>query len=195
LTRFFPIAISLVTAMHAFKGDEKLMGRTQFTAITLSALLVMGGGTQPAVAGDLSMEDAKTIAAYPLTMDKVQRKFAAAADLARLSAADPALQTQLESINEAKGLDAQIKAFSAVPKAAAAMQAHGISARDYSLTTLAVNYAQVPQVPAQYLPANVPPTPSMVAAPPEHVAFVKAHLDEIHQLTQAIMQARKGTEH
>jgi len=108
---------------------------------------------------------------------------------------DPALQSQLQSTNEGKSLDVQIKAFSAVPKAAAAMQAHGISARDYCLTTLALGYAQMPQVPAQYRQANSPPDPSLVAAPPEHVEFVKAHIDEIHKLTDAITQARKEAQH
>jgi hypothetical protein len=164
-------------------------------AISLSALLLLVSGASLAAAGDLSMDDAKIIAAYPLTMDNVQRKFAVAADLGRLSVADPALQRQLQSTNEAKGLDGQIKAIGAVPKAAAAMQAHGISARDYCLTTLALGYAQTPQIPSQYRPGNSPPDPSLVAAPPEHVEFVKAHIEEIHKLTEAIMQARKEAQH
>jgi hypothetical protein len=164
-------------------------------AISLTALLALLNGAGSATAGELSMEDAKIVAAYPLTMDKVQRKFAVAADLGRLSVTDPALQSQLQSINEAKSLDAQIKAFNAVPKAAAAMQAHGISARDYCLTTLAIGYALIPQAPSQVRQANSPPDPSEVAAPPEHVEFVQAHIDEIHKLTAAIVQARKEAQH
>jgi hypothetical protein len=165
------------------------------TAISLTAFLLVLNGASSAVAGELSMDDAKIVAAYPLTMDKVQRKFAVAADLGRLSVTDPALQGQLQSINEGKSLDAQIKAFSAVPKAAAAMQAHGISARDYCLTTLAIGYALTPQVPAQFRQANSAPDPSVVAAPPEHVEFVRAHIDEIQKLTAAIVQARKEAQH
>jgi hypothetical protein len=166
------------------------------TAISLTAfLLSLLNGASIAAGGDLSMDDAKIVAAYPLTMDKVQRKFAVAADLARLSVTDPALQTQLQSINEAKNLDAQIKAFGAVPKAAAAMQAHGISARDYCLTTLAVGYALIPRAPAQFRQANLPPDPGDVAAAPEHVEFVRAHIDEINKLTEAIVQARKEAQH
>ena len=165
------------------------------TAISLTAILLLLHGASIAAAGELSMDDAKIVAAYPLTMDKVQRKFAVAADLGRLSVTDPALQSQLQSIIEAKSLDAQIKAFSAVPKAAAAMQAHGISARDYCLTTLALGYALMPRAPAQFRQANSPPDPSEVAAPSEHVEFVRAHIDEIHKLTAAIMQARKEAQH
>ena len=165
------------------------------TAISLTAFLLLLNGARIAAAGELSMDDAKIVAAYPLTMDKVQRKFAVAADLGRLSVTDPALQSQLQSINEAKSLDEQIKAFSAVPKAAAAMQAHGISTRDYCLTTLALGYALMPRAPAQFRQANSPPDPSDVAAPPDHVEFVQAHMDEIRQLAAAIMQARKEAQH
>jgi hypothetical protein len=171
------------------------MSSDRTTAICLTAFLLLLNGASIAAAGELSMDDAKIVAAYPLTMDKVQRKFAVAADLGRQSVTDPALQSQLQAINEAKSLDAQIKAFSAVPKAAAAMQAHGISARDYCLTTLAINYAQIPQMPAQFRQANSPPDPNLVAAPPEHVEFVRAHIDEIRKLTIAIMQARKEAQH
>jgi hypothetical protein len=164
-------------------------------AISLTALLALLNEAGIATAGELSMGDAKIVAAYPLTMDKVQKKYAVAADLARLSVNDPALQSQLQSINEVKSLDAQINAFSAVPKAAAAMQARGISSRDYCLTTLALGYAQMLRAPAQFRQANSPPDPSEVAAPPEHVEFVRAHIDEIHQLTAQIMQARKGAQH
>jgi hypothetical protein len=164
-------------------------------AISVSAFLALLNGAAIAAAGELSLDDAKIVAAYPLSMDKVQKKFAVAADLGRLSLTDQALQSQLQSINEAKSLDAQIKAFSAVPKAAAAMQAHGISARDYCLTTLALGYALMPRAPAQFRQANSPPDPSDVAAPPEHVEFVTAHRDEIHQLTATIMQARKEAQH
>ncbi|HEY2682668.1 MAG TPA: hypothetical protein VGI93_04100 [Steroidobacteraceae bacterium] len=172
------------------------MNRHRHILIFLTAMLIaFGGSAGRAAAGDLSMEDAKVLAAYPLTEDKLQRKFAVAADLGRLSAADPALQRQLQSVNEGPGLDAQIKAFGAIPKAAAIMQSHGISARDYCLTTLAINYALMSQVPAQLRPANLPPEPALVAAPPGHVEFVQSHMDEIHKLTAAIMQARKETQH
>lgn len=161
------------------------------TTISLTAFLLLLNGASIAAEGDLSMDDAKIIAAYPLTMDKVQRKFAAAADLARLSMTDPALKTQLQSISEAKGLDAQIKVTATVPKFAAALQAHGISARDYCLTTLAIGYAMIPRVPAQYRQANSPPDPEDLAAAPEHVEFVLAHRDEIEKLTMTILKARK----
>jgi hypothetical protein len=174
---------------------RQFMSIYRTTAISLTAFLLLANRASPAAAGDLSMDDAKIIAAYPLSMDKVQRKFAVAADLGRQSVTDPALQSQLQSTNEAKGLDGQIKAIGAVPKAAAAMQAHGISARDYCLTTLALGYAQTPQIPAQYRPGNSAPDPSLVAAPPEHVQFVKAHIDEIHKLTEAIVRARKEAQH
>jgi hypothetical protein len=170
---------------------RQFMGFYRTIALSLTACLVLLNGAGVAAAGELSMDDAKIVAAYLLTMDKVQRKFAVAADLGRLSVTNPALQSQLQSINESKSLDAQIKAFSAVPQAAAAMQAHGISARDYCLTTLATGYAQMPRAPAQYRQSNSPPDPSEVAAPPEHVEFVRVHIDEIHRLTAAIMQARK----
>ena len=163
--------------------------RNRKAVTALATLLVLISGASVAAESDLSMSDATTIAAYPLTMDKVQKKFAVAADLARLSVSDPALQTQLQSINEAKDLAAQIKAFSSVPKAAATMQAHGISARDYCLTTLAIAYALIPRAPAQFRQA--PPDSGDVAASPEHVEFVQAHRDEIEKLTKAIVQARK----
>jgi hypothetical protein len=161
------------------------------TAIALAVILAASGGTSRAADDDLSMSDARTIAAYPLTMDKVQRKFAVATDLARLSEADSGLRTQLQSVNESKDLNTQIKAFGAVPRAAASLQAHGISARDYILTTLAIAYAMIPRPPAEYRQASAPPDSGDVAASPEHVAFVQAHLVELGKLTQAIVQASK----
>jgi hypothetical protein len=162
--------------------------------LILTAFGLWLGGAGVAFAAELSMADAKLLAAYPLSEDKMQRKFAVAADLGRLSAADPALQSQLQSVNDAPGLEAQIKAFGAIPKAAAAMQAHGISPRDYCLTTLAINFALMPQMPAQ-MRQNAQSDPTLIAAPPEHVEFVRAHREEINRLTAAIMQARKDAQH
>jgi hypothetical protein len=165
------------------------------TALCLTALLLLLNGFGNAAAGDLSMDDAKIVGAYSLTLDKMHRKYAVAADLGRQSVNDPALQGQLQSANAGNGLDAQIKAFGAVPKAAAALQAHGISARDYCLTTLAIGYALMPRMPPQYRQANSPADPDDLAAPPDHVEFVRAHRDEIRKLTEAVVQARGEASH
>lgn len=170
------------------------MSFTKSTALFLAALLLLTESGL-AASGELSTDDAKALGAYPLTMDKVQRKFAVTAELARLSVGDPAFQAQMQGLNQVSSLDGQVKALSAVPKAMASLQAHGITAHDYVFTTLAVNYAMMPQIPEQYRKGNAEAEVVEAAAPPQHVEFVHAHLDEIHKLTDAIMQARKEAQH
>jgi len=48
------------------------------------------------------------------------------------------------------------------PNACMGLQAHGMSARDYCLTTLAIAYAEMPRMPAQFRQANSPPDPNII---------------------------------
>ena len=101
----------------------------------------------------------------------------------------------METSTDQPNFEAQIKAFNAIPKAVSIVQAHGLSVRDYSLTTMAINIALMPQVPEALRPAKSKQAedPLEVAASPEHVQFVQTHRAEITKWMNTIRpRARKG---
>jgi hypothetical protein len=155
-----------------------------------SLVLIMLGS--PASA-QITMDDAKVIAAYPLTMEKMEEKYEATTEIARLAGSDPDFARQMDPGASQTTLDGQIKAFNAVPKAVSIVQAHGLSVRDYSLITMAINTAMLPQVPEALRSAKSKQVenPVQAAASPEHVQFVQTHREEIRKGTAAISDARK----
>ena len=169
--------------MRLCKIDSVLLGM-------FSLVLIMLGS--PASA-QFTMNDAKVIAAYPLTVEKMEKKYEAATELARLAGSDPDFARQMDSGAGQTTLDGKIKAFNAGPKAVSIVQAHGLSVRDYSLITLAINTAMLPQVPEALRSAKSKQVedPVQAAASPEHVQFVQTHREEIRKWTAAISAARK----
>lgn len=145
--------------------------------LLMSALPIMAQSTMP---------EAKAVAAYPLTMDHVTRA---------LGATDmPSDRT----INELP-LEDRIKRIEATPKLAGVLKTHGISARDFVMTSAAVGAAVIvaglmdtgekgpgPSAPNQILWAS---------APPDHIKFYRDHKAEIDkliaQMTQAILNRKQ----
>jgi hypothetical protein len=156
----------------------------------LSLVLIMLGS--PASA-QFTMDDAKAIAAYPLTMEKMEKKYEATVEIARLAGSDADFARQIDSGAGQTTLDGQIKAFNALPKAVSIVQAHGLSVRDYSLITMAINTAMLPQVPEALRSAKSKQVedPVRAAVSPEHVQFVQMHREEIRKWMTAISAARK----
>jgi hypothetical protein len=156
----------------------------------VSLVLIMLGSRASA---QFTMDDAKVIAAYPLTVEKMVKKYEATVEIARLAGSDPDFARQIDSGAGQTTLDGQIKAFNAVPKAVSIMQAHGLSVRDYSLITMAINTAMLPQVPEALRSAKSKQVedPVQAAASPEHVQFVQTHREEIRKWMTAASAARK----
>jgi hypothetical protein len=155
-----------------------------------SLVLIMLGS--PASA-QFTMDDAKAIAAYPLTMEKMEKKYKATIEIARLAGSDPDFARQIDPVATQPTLEGEIKAFNATPKAVSIVQAHGLSVRDYSLITMAINTAMLPQVPEALRSAKSKQVgdPVEAAASPEHVQFVQTHREEIRKWMSAISAARK----
>ncbi|MFZ0808381.1 MAG: hypothetical protein WAN03_19470 [Candidatus Sulfotelmatobacter sp.] len=166
------------------------LGKTSSVLGMCSLVLIMLGG---AASAQITMDDAKVIAAYPLTVDKMERKYEATVEIARLAGSDPDFARQIDSGASQTTLDGQIKAFNAVPKAVSIVQAHGLSVRDYSLITMAINTAMLPQVPEALRSAKSKPVedPVQAAASPEHVQFVQTHREEIRKWMTAVSAVRK----
>src|ERR1035441_8990386 len=169
--------------MRLRKTDSVLLGM-------FSLVLIMLGN---AASAQITMDDAKVIAAYPLTVEKMEKKYEAATELARLAGTDPDFPRQMDSGAGQTTLDGKIKAFNGVPKAVSIVQAHGLSVRDYSLITLSINTAMLPQVPEalRSVKSKQVEDPVQAAASPEHVQFVQTHREEIRKGTAAISAARK----
>lgn len=102
--------------MRLCKIDSVLLGM-------FSLVLIMLGS--PASA-QITMDDAKVIAAYPLTVEKMEKKYEATIEIARLAGSDPDFARQMDSGAGQTTLDGKIKAFNAGPKAVSIVQAHGL---------------------------------------------------------------------
>jgi hypothetical protein len=140
--------------------------------------------------------EAKAIASYPLTVEKMNRAFQASLELARLSASDSEFNRQLHSGNQ-ETLEGQIHVFESVPKAAGIIRSHDLSVRDYSLTTMAINLAMLPEgrIPEAGRPKGWQSDPVYEGVSTEHIQFVDAHMAEIRKIKSellAIYKASKG---
>jgi hypothetical protein len=139
-------------------------------ARTLALLLV---AALPGLAiGQLSEEDSKEVAAYPLAMEKVEKAFKASTGLQRLLRNDPALARDLE----ARDLQDQIRRFEGSAKVKDALRPLGITPRDFCLTMKAIAMAR--------MAAMMPPTLPHPAASSDHIKFYREHQGEIEKLEE-----------
>jgi hypothetical protein len=145
----------------------------------------------PQVQAQLSIPDARTVGAYPLTMDKVEKKYQATIEITRLANSDAALYRALQNVPKERSLDAQIHSMEAVPQAVKIIQSHGLSVRDYALITVALGMAMYPQMPQSMRSGNATDDPVQIAAPPDHVKLVQEHRQEIEQYIAQIAAASK----
>jgi hypothetical protein len=147
--------------------------------IAMTFLLV----TLPIRAQD-TMAEAKTVAAYPLTMDHVTRLFQVSADV-------PSDKTMSDLTLEDK-----IKRIDATPKLSAGLKAHGISSRDFVMTGAAMGAAIAvsglmdtgEKGPGASLPNQI----EWAAAPPDHIKFYRDHKAEIDKLVEQMIQAMRN---
>jgi hypothetical protein len=135
----------------------------------------------------ITLNDAKEIAAFPLTTEKMHAKYRISVALAGTFAAG-----KPNSMRDAEqSLDEQIRTLQNTPNVESVCRSNGLSVRDYALTTLAINLAMSPMYNPkyrQYVPRKAD-DPMDVAATPEHVQFVQAHLTEIHSGIQQVAAA------
>jgi len=143
-----------------------------------------------------TMQEAKSIAACTLTVEKMTRLYQATIELNKLAASDPEVNRQLRSGSQ-QGLEAQIHNLESNAKAVAIIRSHGLSVRDYSLTTLAINMALLPmaKIPEASRPRDWRDDPYYASIPPEHMQFVAEHAAEIKKYRDqviAIQRAARG---
>ena len=139
-----------------------------------------------------SMQDAKVIAAYPLTMEKVEKKYQATIEMARLSSSDVAFSHQMQKGPAQGTLEAQTHYLEAVSQAAKIIENHGLSVRDYVLTTMALNTAMFPRMPQALQSPHAGGDPDRIAASPVHVKFVEDHRDEIYKFIAQVAAIHKA---
>jgi len=120
----------------------------------------------------ITMNDAKEIAAFPLTTEKMHAKYRISVALAATFAAG-----KPESMKDAEqSLDEQIRTFQNTPNVENICRSNGLSVRDYALTTLAINIALMPTNNPKYR-ESVPrkaDDPMDVAATPDHVVELES---------------------
>jgi hypothetical protein len=129
----------------------------------------------------ISMSDAQQIAAFPLTADNMHKMYRIMAELARTTVANESAEELKRAVE--RSVDEKVRVLQARPNVANVCRANGLSVRDYVLATLAINIALMPTNDPTYRAGvpRKPDDPMDVAAPPEHVQFVQAHLTEIQK--------------
>jgi hypothetical protein len=160
-----------------------------FAAFLFIPLLALSQNAQ----AQFTLSEAKEIAAVPLTVDKVEKKYRVSIALARQNSAATGSQASGD-----KTLDDQIRTLNLMPNFEKLCRSEGLSVREYALITMAINTAMYPTNNAAYRAhiARNMSDPMDVAAPPDHVQFVQEHLTEIQdwmkQVSAAYKAARAG---
>jgi len=138
---------------------------------------------------DYSMSDAKEIGAFPLTADNMHKTYRIMVELARTAVVNEN-EEELKKAEE-RSVDEKVRTLQATPHVANVCRANGLSVRDYVLATLAINIALMPTNDPTYRAGvpRKPDDPMDVAAPPEHVKFVQAHLTDIGNAMEEVSAA------
>jgi hypothetical protein len=139
-----------------------------------------------------TLSEAKEIAAFPLTLDKLEKKYRISIAMARQTSAGARNDTAQKNADQS--LDDQIRTLKLMPNFENLCHAEGLSVREYVLITMAINVAMYPTNNADYRAhvARNMDDPIDVAAPPDHVLFVQQHLAEIQNGMKEISAARKA---
>jgi hypothetical protein len=153
---------------------------------TIALIMIVPCGAQA------NAEESRAIAAYPLTMDHVNRHFQTLIDLNRQMGHDPDLTRQLSGWNDLTVVD-QIRHFESVPKAAATAKAHGISSRDQMMTGVTLMAAILVSRSIDHGTKGPGPKNQLewTAAPPDHLKFYSDHKVEITKLQTELGQVYK----
>jgi hypothetical protein len=83
-------------------------------------------------------------------------------------------------------LQAQIHTFESIPKVSKIITTHGITVRDYCMTTMAINTALLPMGGSK---SSEEPTD--VVASPEQVKFAHDHMNEIRDFKEQVLKAHR----
>ena len=170
--KLLPLSVALVLALAACNksADTATASADVPTAATVAANADAPVAQPPA--------DAGSIDTYELTMDNVHAMMKAQVALAAAEKADPTLDS---AMNISEENDAQYVArLESTPKVRAAIEAAGMSVRDYAYTAQslvgtmmavgAVEAGQLKEIPEGVNPRNV--------------EFVKAHRAELEKMMQ-----------
>jgi hypothetical protein len=141
--------------------------------IGTAVAVLLGLCAAPALA-QMTGEDQKAIAAYPLSMEKVDKALKASAALHRLLGTDPGLAHEIDASAREASLDQQIRTFESKAKVGELVRSFNITVRDFCLTIKAVAMAQEA--------SRMPPKLPHPAASPEHIQFYRDHQEEIDAL-------------
>jgi hypothetical protein len=142
--------------------------------LVLSLLAVL---PQAALA-QLSEEDSKAVASYPLSMEKVEKAMKASIALQRLLRNEPSVAHDLE----ARDLGDQVHRFEGSSKVQDTLKPFGIGARDFCYTMKALAMAR--------MAAMMPPTLPHPAASGDHIKFYREHKEEIEKLEEDAAEPR-----
>ncbi len=136
--------------------------------IACAVAVTVSFATAAIAGGDLSAADNKALHDYALTMPKINAMGAAAADLKKLEASNPAAQKQVKSVgDDSKSIAEMITRLNALPQVMAIYRAHGLTATDAVLMPFVLMYAGTA---AQYPTAAAQLTDS---TSPQQIAFYK----------------------
>lgn len=171
------LTLSLLALLAACGGNSK-------DATTNAAAEPAASGTPTAAGDSAPVADAGSdpTAGYTLTMDKVDRFFAAVREFAALEKADPAME-DATTMNASQEDGLQFAArLESNPTVAAALDRAGISARDYALTSELLIAALMAQGMVESGALDKVPE----GLNPQAVEFVKQHQAELTAKFQAL---------
>lgn len=124
----------------------------------------------------VSDADTKTLAAYRLDMGNIRKTVDVTVEFYELSEKDRGLEERTHS-RPNETIQDSVRRLESEPKAMAVLKAHGLSARDYVLTSFVWLAATMVAVVEKDGTGKLPPEVSR-----ENVSFVKAHKAELEPL-------------
>ena len=128
---------------HVIPGGPMRMVLSMTVCVALIAAVAAQNGRLAAQGKGQTLDEQASV--YRLTMPNVKAATSAAEALAKAVAGSPTLRDKVEFDTD-EPLDPQLAKFQAIPEAAAALKAAGISARDYVLTATAIIGASLLQL-------------------------------------------------
>ncbi|MDP9113684.1 MAG: hypothetical protein M3O20_08385 [Acidobacteriota bacterium] len=143
-------------------------------------------------AAQTTAEEARALAAYPLTMDHVTRHYQALMDLTRQEQEDAGLRREVQGWSGLP-LERQIQLYEDNAKTAAILKAHEITPRDQVMTQTAL-VALMTALPAieQKKSPNAKNRLQFNASSGEHVKFYHEHQAEIGKLGAELVDVALG---
>lgn len=166
----------------------------KISAAALGCALLLVCAASPAAA-QKTLEEAKQVAAYPLTMDNVTRYLQTSAEVRKKCTTDPDLARRFQEYGSTShSLDESLKWFKATPKLLAASKEHGISAHDMVMTQAAFLAAIQVGAALENGTKEAPTDPESqilwASVSHDHLKLLNDHAAEIAKLQAALAQAQ-----